>query len=77
MTTINISLPQKLKAKADKLIKAGHYASFSDLVRHSLRQTVSADQYDDWAEAAKTEEQLGKAVVLRDKNDIDDYLKNI
>ena len=40
MTTVNISLPEKLKADADSLIAAGYYASFSDLVRDSLRKVV-------------------------------------
>lgn len=37
MATINISLPDKLKAKADKFIRQGYYVSFSDLVRTALR----------------------------------------
>jgi Arc/MetJ-type ribon-helix-helix transcriptional regulator len=43
MTTINISLPDKLKKQADKLIKDGYYASFSDLVRTGLRQMIGND----------------------------------
>jgi len=41
MKTINISLPDKLKTQADNLIRAGYYASFSDLVRTALRETIS------------------------------------
>jgi len=40
MSTINVSLPPKLKQEADNLIKAGHYASFSDLVRTALREEI-------------------------------------
>jgi uncharacterized protein len=44
MTTINISLPDKLKKQADSLVKEGYYASFSDLVRSALRgQLVTND----------------------------------
>lgn len=39
-TTINISLPNQLKAQADKLVKYGFYASFSDLVRTALRREI-------------------------------------
>ena len=41
MKTINISLPDKLKTQADNLIRAGYYASFSDLVRTALRETIA------------------------------------
>ncbi len=41
MKTINISLPDKLKSQADNLIKAGYYASFSDLVRTAIRETIT------------------------------------
>lgn len=41
MKTINISLPDKLKTQADNLIKAGYYASFSDLVRTAIRETMA------------------------------------
>lgn len=41
MKTINISLPDKLKTQADNLIRAGYYASFSDLVRTALRQVMT------------------------------------
>lgn len=41
MKTINISLPDKLKTQADNLIRAGYYASFSDLVRTAIRQVMA------------------------------------
>ena len=41
--TVNISLPVELKMAADELIKAGHYASFSDFVRTAIRQLI--EQY--------------------------------
>lgn len=40
MKTINISLPDKLKTQADNLIRAGYYASFSDLVRTAIREVM-------------------------------------
>ena len=40
MTTINISLPEKLKKQADALIKQGYYVSFSDLVRTAIRRLI-------------------------------------
>jgi len=46
MTTINVSLPDKLKQTSNELIESGYYASFSDLVRHSLRQTI--DKHEDY-----------------------------
>lgn len=41
MKTINISLPDKLKTQADNLIRAGYYASFSDLVRTAIREVMA------------------------------------
>lgn len=73
MTTINISLPEQLKKEADFLIGAGYYASFSDLVRDSLRRVI----YDEWYQEAKKDEKSGKAIILKSKKDIDNYFKKI
>lgn len=73
MTTINISLPEQLKKEADSLIGAGYYASFSDLVRDSLRRVI----YDGWYQEAKKDEKSGKAIIFKSKKDIDNYFKKI
>jgi len=77
MATINISLPEKLKDQAQALVKGGFYASFSDLVRDSLRQIVSKNKYDLWAEEAKEDLKEGRAVVLRNKKEIEEYMDSI
>lgn len=77
MTTINISLPEKLKADAEKLIKQGFYASFSDMVRDSLRHVIAKSKYDFWYDEAKEDERKGKAVVLKSQKDIDNYFKKL
>jgi Arc/MetJ-type ribon-helix-helix transcriptional regulator len=77
MTTINISLPEKLKADAEVLIKKGFYASFSDLVRDSLRHVIAKSRYDLWYEEAKEDERKGRAVVLKSQKDIDNYFKKL
>lgn len=77
MVTINVSLPEKLKEQAEDLVKSGFYTSFSDLVRDSLRQLVSKNKYDLWAEEAEKDIKTGKAKVLKSKKDIDDYFKNL
>ena len=77
MTTINISLPEKLKVDAEKLIKQGLYASFSDMVRDSLRHIVATNRYDRWAAEAKEDLKNGRAVVLRNKKEIDKYMNSI
>ncbi len=76
MNTINISLPEQLKMQANQLIDMGFYASFSDLVRTALRQTINQSQYDIWANQAKKEAKLGKIKPLSTKKDIDNFLKN-
>ncbi|MCX6816570.1 MAG: nucleotidyltransferase domain-containing protein [Candidatus Beckwithbacteria bacterium] len=55
MSTINISLPDKLKADADRQIEAGYYVSFSDLVRTALRQLLPGNKL------------LQKAVINKEK----------
>ena len=77
MSTINISLPEKLKEKAQELVEKGFYASFSDLVRDSIRQTVTKNKYDLWTEEVLEDERKGRAVVLKTKKDIDDYFKSL
>ena len=77
MTTINISLPEKLKSQAEELIEKGFYASFSDIVRHSLRNTVSKSRYDLLTELAIEEEKQGKLKVLKTPKDIDNFVKSL
>lgn len=77
MTTINVSIPEKLKSQAQSLVDEGFFSSFSDLVRHSLRQTVSKSKYDLWVDEAIEDEKRGDAVILRSKKDIDDYFKSL
>lgn len=77
MTTINISLPEKLKNQAQILIEAGFFASFSDLVRHSIRQTVAKSKYDLWAEEVMEDEKNGKLRVLKTAKDIDKFIKSL
>lgn len=40
-TSINISLPQNLKDKVDKVISAGHFNDSSDYIRYLIRQDLS------------------------------------
>lgn len=74
MKTVNISLPEKLKGAADQLVNEGFYASFSDLVRHSLRQTINGQTYDQWAAEAKTEFELGKSPILESDDEIERFV---
>jgi len=77
MTTINISLPDELKKQADALIAAGHYASFSDIVRTALRSVISDNYYDMLAKQAKEDYRKGKGTVLETHQDIEKFLDTI
>ena len=77
MTTINISLPEKLKTEAEALIKKGFYSSFSDLVRDSLRNAIEKTSLDKLYLEAKEDERTGKAVILKNKKDIEKYMNSI
>ena len=77
MTTINISLPDKLKEQAETLVNNGFYASFSDLIRDSLRQIIAKSKYDLYVEEAKEDLKTGKAKVLKTGKAVDDYFKTL
>jgi len=77
MVTINISLPEKLKKDAEALVKAGEYVSFSDLVRDSLRNALEEKELDRVYAETKKELKEGKAIVLRNKKDVDNFMKSI
>ena len=75
MKTINISLPTKLKTEAQELVEGGYYASFSDLVRDSLRVAVSRNKYELMITDAIEDEEEGKGTLLKSKREIDNYFK--
>lgn len=77
MVTINISLPDKLKEEGEGLIVAGFYASFSDLVRDSLRNSIEKVSLDRLYLEAKKDLKKGTATILKNKKDIDLYMKSI
>lgn len=77
MTTINISLPERLKEEAANLVKFGFYSSFSDLVRDSIRKLLTTSKYDLWVEEAKEDLKQGRAKVLKSEKQIDQYLKTL
>ena len=70
MTTVNISLPDKLKAQADAVVKSGYYASFSDFIRSGARLLLEQDQLYSELEASRTELRLGKGKVLKSLKDL-------
>ena len=48
MATMNISLPDELKAYVEARVKSGEYANASDFVRDLIRHDRSRDDYDAW-----------------------------
>ena len=77
MTTINISLPEKLKEQAQTLVEEGFYASFSDLVRDSIRELIAENRYNLWFKEAREDLKKGRARQLRNKKEIDGYIKSL
>lgn len=77
INTINISLPNQLKLQAENLINAGYYVSFSDLTRTAIRNIISSNQYDLWADEAESEMKSGKTKILKNQKDINNYLDSI
>jgi len=77
ISTINISLPKKLKEAADALVASGEYASFSDLARTAIRQAILERKYKTMLEEAKREEAMGLSNVIKNKEELDAYLDRI
>lgn len=77
MNIINISLPKKLREQANELVKAGYYASFSDLTRTAVRRLISENELDLLLEETKKDYKNGKAVVLKNQKDIDDFFRKL
>ena len=75
MDTINISLPTQLKSQADALVKQGHYASFSDIVRSALRTLISEMRYSALVREAHRDHAKGKTIVLKGPSDIRKYIR--
>jgi len=77
VTTINISLPKKLKEAADALVSGGEYASFSDLARSAIREAVLERRYKAMIEDAKRDEALGLSTVLNGPKEIEDFVNSL
>lgn len=88
MTTINISLPKSLLDEAKKMLKTKHYASISELVRHSLRKTlaeedpnaISVNGFPNWFEdmvLEREKESDKNDIVLETSEDIDKYFDKL
>ncbi|KKQ75382.1 MAG: Addiction module antidote protein, CC2985 family [Candidatus Woesebacteria bacterium GW2011_GWB1_38_5b] len=77
MNTINISIPEKLKKQAQELVSSGFYASFSDLVRDSIRDAIKKNKYDLMFEQAKRDEKDGKATILKTEEDIEEFMNSL
>lgn len=87
MTTINISLPKSLLDEARKMLKTKHYASISELVRHSLRKTlaeedpnaISINGFPNWFEdkVLESEKKNDVAGVWETEADIKNFFRNL
>ena len=77
MDTINISIPEKLRGQANKLVEAGYYASFSDLTRTAVRKLISESELDVLFDETQKDYKEGKAMVLKNQGDIDDFFQKL
>lgn len=70
MTTVNISLPDKLKHQADSLVKAGYYASFSDLMRDGARTVIRRQDLLEDLDQSQKQFKAGKGKQLTSLKDL-------
>ena len=77
MNTVNISLPVKLRKQAQELVDKGYYASFSDLVRDSLRQVITKSKYDLLADEAKRDMKAGKGFLIKNEKDLEEFFETL
>jgi len=84
LTTINISLPEKMYEDVRSLAKNQSYSSVSEVVRDALRKLMntsysidSTPQYLVDAAMAAEKEPEQDDVILESKEDIDSYFLNL
>ncbi len=77
MSTINVSVPKKLKENAEKLVEGGYYSSFSDVVRAGLRDILQEHYYSEMLSDAKKEYLSGKTNSIKSKQELKEYFKNL
>ena len=77
MATINISLPDKLKNQSDELVRGGYYSSFSDLARTGIRRIIEKDRYELLYREAKKDLKLGRTKLLKNDQDIENFVKSL
>jgi len=76
ISTINVSIPRQLKAWGDNVVSEGHYASFSDLVRTALRN-LYIEFLDQRLKETRRDMKNGKAIVLKNEEDIEKFIKSL
>ncbi len=77
INTINISLPSQLKEEAENLVSAGHFVSFSDLVRTAIRKLLTESKYDLLAKEAIEEYKKGETKALKNKSEIKRFVDSL
>ncbi|HCC84212.1 MAG TPA: hypothetical protein DEP87_00795 [Candidatus Pacebacteria bacterium] len=80
MYITNISLPPKLRDSAQVLINQGYYASFSDLVRDSLRQLLERQNLTQEIYQVKQDLTTGAAKTIASTQELKqclDVLENV
>ena len=88
-TTINITLPTRLKKEIQNQIKKGMYTSVSEFIRNAVRQLLVSSidghnlPFSPQAEKEilkafkETLENRDKNIVLKSEKDIDAFFKNL
>lgn len=76
MSRITVSLPEKLKEQTRRLVDLGYFSSLSDAVRSALRDKAKETKYELLAQEAKEELKSNQAIILKDEQDIEKYLKD-
>jgi len=75
ISTINVSFPSELKKEAQMFINDGYYASFSDLVRTSVRELLGR-RYQKMIDDSERDIKEGKAVALKSAKEIEEYVNS-
>ncbi|HYD34533.1 MAG TPA: type II toxin-antitoxin system ParD family antitoxin [Vitreimonas sp.] len=77
MSTVNVSLPNKLKQEAESLVSEGEFVSFSDVIRTALRQFLTNRKHETWLNQAKQEELTHTIKTLNSLRQTTEYLDEI
>lgn len=77
MTSINISLSERLKSSAEGLISSGRYSTLSKLAQKAIERLIQIEDLDNILSDSKKAYKKGVAVTVSSKRDLSSYFAQL